>query len=57
MTYPEYRQALIAYRTSMSIAKEMLSQGIITPEDYAKIDRKIAENHGLNLSQIWGRNG
>ena len=56
MDYATYRRALIAYRTSMSLAKEMLSQAIIAREDYAKIDRKIAENHGLDLSQIWGRN-
>ena len=48
----EYRTRLMAYRTSMSLAADMLFQGIITKNDYDKIDRIIAKRNGLSLSSI-----
>lgn len=48
----EYRQRLISYRTAMSLAEGMLSEGIITEKDYDKIDRIIANKYGLSLGSI-----
>ena len=48
----DYRQAMVAYRTSMSLAAELLSGGLISEKDYAKIDRIIAKRHGLSLCSI-----
>ena len=48
----EYREALAAYRTTMSLAEGMLQQGIITEKDYGKIDRIIAKKYGLSLGSI-----
>ena len=42
-----------AYRTAMSIIKEMLRRGLISADDYAKIDTKMAEKHGLKSSTIF----
>ena len=52
----DYRSRLMAYRASMSLAAEMLSQGIITAREYAKIDRIIANSRGLDLCGICCRN-
>lgn len=48
----DYRQSMIDYRTSMSLAAELLSDGLITEKDYAKIDRIIAKRYGLSLCSI-----
>lgn len=42
-----------AYRTAMSIIKEMLQKGLISADDYAKIDTKMAEKYGLKSSTIF----
>ena len=42
-----------AYRTAMSIIKEMLKQGLISADDYAKIDTKMTEKYGLKSSTIF----
>ena len=52
----EYRSRLMAYRASMSLTAEMLSQGIITAREYARIDRIIANSRGLDLYGICCRN-
>ena len=44
------------YREAMSLALAMLDEGIITESEYHKIDRIMAEKHGVNLSEIWGLN-
>lgn len=48
----DYRESLVAYRTAMSLAGGMLAEGIITVEDYDKIDRIIANKYGLSLGSI-----
>lgn len=48
----EYRGRLLSYRTSMSLAQEMLSEGIITAKEYEEIDRIIANRYGLSLGSI-----
>ncbi len=42
-----------AYRTAMSIIKEMLKKGLISADDYAKIDTKMTEKYGLKSSTIF----
>lgn len=51
----DYHARLIAYRTTMSLAEGMLSDGIISEKDYDKIDRIIANLKGLSLSSIYCR--
>ncbi len=48
----DYRDRLVAYRTTMSLAESMLLDGIITEKDYGKIDRITAKKYGLSLSSI-----
>ena len=48
----EYREALTAYRASMSLAESMLLKGIITEKDYADIDRKKKKKYDLPLASI-----
>lgn len=52
----DYKAALVAYRTSMSLATSLLSDGVITEKEYGQIDRIIAKRHGLDLSTICCRN-
>lgn len=47
-----FRQILL-YRSTMAAVKIMLDQGLISPEEYAIIDTKIAEKYGLNSSTIY----
>ena len=56
MEMAEYKERLVAYRTTMSLAAGMLSEGIISEKDYGKIDRIVAKNHGLSLGSICCRN-
>ena len=49
----EYRQHLIAYQTTMSIVRQMLDRGIITEEEYHKIDTIIAKRHSISLCSIY----
>lgn len=51
----EYRDRLLAYRTSMSLAAEMLSEGILTAKEYDQIDRIIAKKYGLSLGSLYCR--
>ncbi len=52
----DYRNALVSYRISMSLAEDMLLRGIISERDYSKIDRIIAKKYGLSLDSICCRN-
>ena len=49
----EYRQHLIAYQATMSIVRQMLDRGIITEEEYHKIDTIIAKRHSISLCSIF----
>lgn len=42
-----------AYRTALSIVKEMQEKGIITADDYAQISLVLAEKYGLKTSTIF----
>ena len=49
----ELARKVRAYRTAMSIIGEMLKKGLISDEDYAVIDTKMAEKYGLKSSTIF----
>lgn len=49
----DYRSRLERYLAAMFQAKRMLSLGILTPEDYAKIDTKIAEKYDISSCSIY----
>lgn len=49
----DYLQCIVRYRIAMSMAKSMLNKGIITEEEYAKIDTIMAKNAGLSLDTIF----
>jgi len=49
----DMRDRVTAYRTAMSLAKEMLNRGIIRQEEYAVIDTIMAKKYGLSSCTIW----
>lgn len=49
----EHRQHLIAYQTTMSIVRELLERGVITEDEYHKIDTIIAKRHSISLCSIF----
>ena len=49
----EQLQAILLYKTTMSGVKHLLSQGLISAEEYAEIDKLIAQKYGLSLSVIY----
>ncbi len=49
----EFRQRVIAYQIAMTLARSMLSQGIITEEEYRKIDTIMAEKYSLSSGSIF----
>ena len=54
MTMDEvFFQKLLLYRTTMAAVKNMLEKGLISADEYAIIDTKIAEKYGLNSSTIY----
>ena len=48
-----YRNRLESYLASVHHAKRMLAMGILTPEDYAKIDTITAEKYGISSCSIY----
>lgn len=49
----EFQKRIEAYRTSMSLAKSMLNKGIITKENYDKIDKIMTKRYGLSSYTIF----
>ena len=49
----ELYQRLTAYQTAMTLARNMLRQGIINEDDYRKIDTIIAKKHGISSCSIF----
>lgn len=49
----ELRESITAYRTVMSVVKEMLRAGIISDREYAEIDTIMTEKYGLNSCTIF----
>lgn len=48
-----YREKLESYLSAMLQAKRMLSEGIISPDDYFAIDTIIAEKYGISSCSIY----
>lgn len=48
-----YRTRLESYLASMLQAKQMLSMGILTPDDYAIIDTMTAEKYGISSCSLY----
>ena len=53
MTMVDLYQQVTAYQAAMSLARDMLRQGIITRDDYEKIDSIIAKKHGVSSSSLF----
>ena len=49
----DYKVKLISYRQTMSVTKAMLERGIITAEEYNKIDKIMTNKYGINSSTIF----
>ena len=49
----EYRARLEQYLSSMIQAKQMLAEGIISLEDYTKIDTILAQKYGLESCNLY----
>jgi len=49
----DIKQKIIAYRQAMSLANAMLERGIITDEEYAKIDKIMTNKYGVFSSTIF----
>lgn len=44
---------VVRYNTTMAMVRRMLSLGLISKDEYAQIDRIIANENGLDLSVIY----
>lgn len=47
---------ICAYKRTMLIANNLLVSGIISAEDYRKIDKVIADKYGINSCSIYREN-
>ena len=52
----DYRSRLERYLAAMFQARRMLSMGILTPEDYAKMDTKMAEKYDVSSCSMYRKN-
>lgn len=53
MMTTKYYDALTKYKTAMVQAKKMLSLGLITAEEYTKIEAKMCGKFGINLDDLY----
>lgn len=56
MKEKQLMEDISSYRTTMVLMHRLVSQGIITAEEYANIDTIIAKKHGLSLGSIFSMN-
>ena len=49
----DYLQRIVRYRIAMSMAKSMLNKGIITKEEYAKIDTIMTKKYEVHSFTIF----
>lgn len=49
----DYRQRLLSYQTTMSLIRTMLSDGLISEDEYRKIDTIMSKRYGVSLSSIF----
>ncbi|MBR1810024.1 MAG: hypothetical protein IJ766_00030 [Clostridia bacterium] len=47
------KQAVFHYQSTMSLARKMLTTGVISSQDYNKIDRIFAKKYGVSLCSIY----
>ena len=52
----DFANRLAAYQAAMSLARNMLRQGIISEGDYAEIDTIMTKKYGLSLDSIFRSN-
>lgn len=52
----ENYEKICAYKRTMLIANNLLVSGIISAEDYRKIDKIIADKYGINSCSIYREN-
>jgi len=50
------QEEVISYKTSVSIFKKWLREGVITADDYSVIETKIAEKYSLSSGSIYREN-
>jgi len=56
MDKQKFYEAVTSYKASMKQAQTMLERGLISADDYAKIDTKLAQKYGLNSCSIYADN-
>ena len=49
----ELFERIVIYKATMILGKSMLSQGLISEEEYDEIDRIFASKYGLDLSVLF----
>ncbi len=49
----ELFERIVMYKATMILVKSMLSQGLISEEEYDEIDRIFASKYGLDLSVLF----
>lgn len=49
----DIQDKIMAYQIAMTLARSMLSRGIISESEYHKIDTIMAEKYGLSLFTIF----
>lgn len=49
-------EKVFGYRRTMAMVKAMLSEGVITPEEYSLIDTMMAKKYGLSSCSIFREN-
>lgn len=49
----ELFERIVIYKATMILVKSMLSQGLISEEEYDEIDRIFASKYGLDLSVLF----
>lgn len=52
----EYLDRVVQFRKAMSVIKELLLRGIISPKDYFKIEKLLAKKYALNKRTIFSDN-
>ncbi|GHU58219.1 hypothetical protein FACS1894133_2570 [Clostridia bacterium] len=48
--------AVISYKTSMTVFKKWLADGILTSSDLSEIDTKLCEKYGISSCSIYRDN-
>ena len=52
----EYFESLMGYKAAMAQAKEMLSKGLITTEEYSVIETKMCDIFGIISDSLFREN-